>query len=48
MIVMPQNMPYLEEHAVLNGSQLDIVKSYNYLGVVIDDGLTFDTFLSEK
>ena len=32
----------------LNVEQLDIVYSYNYLGVIIDDGLTFDEFMKEK
>ena len=39
---------YACEIVSLNCSQLDTVSSYNYLGVVIDDGLIFDTFLTEK
>ena len=29
----------------LNGASLDVVHSYNYLGVIIDDHLTFSGFL---
>ena len=36
---------YACEIVSLNCSQLDTVSSYNYLGVVIDDGLIFDTFI---
>ena len=32
----------------LNGEHLDVVDSYNYLGVIIDNGLTFEKFLTAK
>ena len=48
MSVFPSNMPYTPELAVLNRSQLDTVRNYNYLGVTIDDCLNFDVFLTEK
>ena len=36
------------ERVTLNGETLDIVTNYNYLGVIIDDGLTFENFLNDK
>ena len=33
---------------MLQGEKLDVVHSYNYLGVIIDDGLSFEGFLKEK
>ena len=32
----------------LNGEKLDIIRKYKYLGVVIDDDLSFNGFLNEK
>ena len=32
-------------YVTLNGEKLDTVCKYNYLGVVIDNDLTFSTFL---
>ena len=39
-------MDYPKPH--LNGQLLDQIRSYNYLGVSIDDKLEFDRFLREK
>ena len=35
-------------NVMLNGEILDVVHKYNYLGVIIDDDLTFNSFLTEK
>ena len=35
-------------NAMLNGERLDTVRTYNYLGVITDDCLTFENFLKEK
>ena len=48
MLISPPNAPITPEKIILNGTQLDTVRNYNYLGVLIDDGMTFDMFLSDK
>ena len=48
MIVCPPANLSLGPEVKLNGESLDIVHKYNYLGVTIDDDLSFDSFLSEK
>ena len=48
MIVTTQNHVDVMDRVSLNGETLDLVRNYNYLGVKIDDKLTFDAFLKEK
>ena len=48
MIVVPVNVTQSEDRVFLNGIELDLVHCYNYLGVIIDDTLTFASFLREK
>ena len=48
MIVNPSNRTAFGPKVILNQEQLDLVHKYNYLGVVIDDDLNFDSFLTEK
>ena len=46
MVLSP--LTYGTKHVLLNGEILDIVHVYNYLGVKIDDKLSFEPFLKEK
>ena len=48
MIVLPVNAVNNGNRVLLNGTELDIVHCYNYLGVIIDDTLSFTSFLKEK
>ena len=50
MLLKPRtNSPDLDQHKVKIGNTiLENVKSYNYLGVVIDNSLTFSDFLKNK
>ena len=48
MIVSPVQNVQQSIPVTLSGAQLDIVHSHNYLGVVIDDKLTFEEFLKIK
>ena len=48
LIVSPPNRVIVKDPVKLNGERLDIVTGYNYLGVSIDDGLSFEGFLKEK
>ena len=48
MIVSPPNSESAQCNVQLNGEVLDTVHHYNYLGVIIDDRLCFDSFLKEK
>ena len=48
LLVDPLNIEELYPRPKLNGKLLDQVSSYNYLGVSIDDKLTFEKFLKEK
>ena len=48
MIISPSNDVQPQVKVSLNNIQLDIVRSYNYLGVIIDDKLTFEDFLKIK
>ena len=48
MIVSPSHSVHDNINVTLNGEHLDLVHNYNYLGVVIDDRLTFVEFLKLK
>ena len=48
MIVSSMPNDHVKCVAFLNDVELDCVHSYNYLGVIIDDKLTFGSFLKEK
>ena len=48
MILGPTNADNPSLRVSLNGEVLDIVHSYNYLGVTVNDMLSFDNFLKEK
>ena len=48
MILTPMNYAGGSIRVSLNGEPLDIVHSYNYLGVKIDNNLTLDSLLKEK
>ena len=48
MILCPFNAVKRNDCVLLNDMKLDLVHSYNYLGVIIDDSLTFANFLKEK
>ena len=46
--MIPPNKPG-EENTVMSGDEkLDTVNNYNYLGVIIDDRLTFEKILKAK
>ena len=48
MVVTPLNSDTPIKNVLLNGETLDRVYNYNYVGVKIDDKLSFDAFLKEK
>ena len=48
MIVSPPKKPVEENTVMLGDEKLDTVNNYNYLGVIIDDRLTFEKFLKAK
>ena len=48
MKLTPPGQPIDNEHIMLKNEPLDVVHSYDYLGVVIDDDMTFEGFLNEK
>ena len=48
MIVSPPSRLADTVKVRLNGELLDTVNNYNYLGVIIDDKLTFESFLKAK
>ena len=48
LILSPPNHVTSNENVILAGETLDIVANYSYLGVIIDDGLTFEKFLNDK
>ena len=48
LVVSPPQRAKETYNAMLNGARLDTVRTYNYLGVITDDCLTFDNFLKEK
>ena len=48
MVVCPPGQLLTGPGVMLNGEILDVVHKYNYLGVIIDDDLTFNSFLNEK
>ena len=48
MVVCPPGQLLTSPGVMLNGEILDVVHKYNYLGVIIDDDLTFNSFLNEK
>ena len=48
MVICPTRRPDICPAVVLNGEKLDTVRKYNYLGVYIDDDLTFESYLNEK
>ena len=48
MVISPQVCVNGNSKLMLNGEVLDTVHIYNYLGVKLDDKLSFDSFLKEK
>ena len=48
LVVDPLKIEEVYPRPMLNGKLLDQVSSYNYLGVSIDENLTFENFLKEK
>ena len=48
LVLSPPHRAKEVHHVMLNGEPLDTVRNYNYLGVIIDDCLTFENFLKEK
>ena len=48
MILLPSKAVADGNRVLLNGTKLDVVHCYNYLGVIIDDTLTFANFLRDK
>ena len=47
MIVSPTVQLGDQPSVNLNGEKLDVVRKYNYLGVIKDDDLTFSNFLND-